>query len=222
MKSMKTCIYCKKIAEDHPDHVPPKGLFPKPRPSTLVTVPSCKKCNKGFEKDDEYFRRIVLMRQDVGDSPAGSRLLPSLFRDLERKESMGLSKRIIRTMREEEVRTPQGIILGKTPVYEAENIRLERTIKRIAYAFTYHVTGETLPDNYEIFVHTTLETDKAFVEMIAPVLKGRTRTSIGGDVFSYTSASVAEDRFSALWLFVFYDRVPYVAITRIMNGLGDR
>ena len=218
MTRKMTCIYCKKNAGDHPDHVPPKGLFPKPRPCTLVTVPSCEKCNKAFEKDDEYFKRIILMRQDVGDSPAGSKLLPNLFRDIDRKESMGLSKTIIRTLREEEVRTPSGIFQGKAPVYEADTRRLERTIKRVAYAFTYHVTHELLPDDYEIVVHTTLEEDKTFIDMIAPVLNGRTRNTIGGDVFSYTHAAVKEDRFSAVWLFVFYDRVPFVAFTRRNKG----
>ena len=38
------------------EHVPPKSLFPKPRPSNLITVPSCESCNVRFAQDEVLFR----------------------------------------------------------------------------------------------------------------------------------------------------------------------
>jgi len=54
----KRCYLCKGEA-DTKDHVPPKGLFPEPRPSNLITVDCCYRCNQKFTKIDEEFRLFV-------------------------------------------------------------------------------------------------------------------------------------------------------------------
>src|SRR5208283_2514674 len=53
------CLYCGRVRPLTRDDVPPKNLFPKPRPSNLITVPSCQKCNQSFMLDDEYFRLVI-------------------------------------------------------------------------------------------------------------------------------------------------------------------
>jgi hypothetical protein len=61
----KRCYVCGKTAEETPegkltkDHLPPKNLFPKPRPANLITVPCCYSCNNSAHNDDEYFRIAV-------------------------------------------------------------------------------------------------------------------------------------------------------------------
>jgi hypothetical protein len=72
------------------DHVPPKNLFGKPRPSTLVTVPSCLECNRGASGDDEYFRTMVALRQDVNDTDARF-ARAAVIRSLARPQARGLS-----------------------------------------------------------------------------------------------------------------------------------
>ena len=54
----KLCCFCGNPATTM-DHVPPDGIFPDPKPTNLITVPACSKCNKGSSKDDEYFRTII-------------------------------------------------------------------------------------------------------------------------------------------------------------------
>jgi hypothetical protein len=59
------CYLCGKTAKETPegwltrDHVPPRNLFPEPRPSNLITIPCCNACNHESHKDDEYFRLAV-------------------------------------------------------------------------------------------------------------------------------------------------------------------
>ena len=55
MEAEGLCIYCQSREADSRDHVPPKGIFPKPRPSDLVSVPACQECNGGFAQLDEEF-----------------------------------------------------------------------------------------------------------------------------------------------------------------------
>jgi hypothetical protein len=54
----KKCYICGNLA-DSSDHIPPSGIFPDPKPSNLITVPACSKCNECSSKDDEYFRTII-------------------------------------------------------------------------------------------------------------------------------------------------------------------
>ena len=59
------CYLCGKKASETPeggltrDHLPPRNLFPSPRPSNLITVSCCHACNNQAHKDDEYLRLAV-------------------------------------------------------------------------------------------------------------------------------------------------------------------
>lgn len=59
-----TCPYCRQIIPHHEsqkDHVPPKGLFGKPRPSNLITVRCCDACHRALSKGDEVLKAIAAM-----------------------------------------------------------------------------------------------------------------------------------------------------------------
>src|SRR5476649_803812 len=83
---MQLCIYCQMNPGDTDDHVPPKGLFPKPRPSNLITVPACDQCNKSFKNDDEYFLNIAL-EWAASESSDGKQIADTRLRAMKRKES---------------------------------------------------------------------------------------------------------------------------------------
>ena len=59
--SKQECYLCGKKASQTAEgtltceHLPPKNLFPSPRPH-LITVPCCLTCNNQASNDDEYFR----------------------------------------------------------------------------------------------------------------------------------------------------------------------
>jgi len=57
-KEKSVCVFCGDPATTR-DHVPPKGVFPDPKPSDLITVPACDSCNSDTKLDDEYFRWLV-------------------------------------------------------------------------------------------------------------------------------------------------------------------
>lgn len=56
MKTDDRCYLCGSYKDLTRDHVPPKCLFPKPRPSDLLTLPCCYECNNSASDDDEYLR----------------------------------------------------------------------------------------------------------------------------------------------------------------------
>ena len=63
----QSCYLCGGIADTR-DHVPPRGIFSEPRPSDLITVPCCGKCNNQFSTEDEWFRTLIGMHANLGDT----------------------------------------------------------------------------------------------------------------------------------------------------------
>ena len=52
------CVYCGS-AVTTVDHIPPKAIIPAKSRGNLLTVPSCRKCNNSFSKDDEYLMCVA-------------------------------------------------------------------------------------------------------------------------------------------------------------------
>jgi hypothetical protein len=87
MDSGQLCIYCGVQPGTTVDHVPPKLLLAEPYPPNLFTVPACPKCNRNFQKDDEYTRTVVFMDLRIAGVPAAKPKRPAFLRSLERPQS---------------------------------------------------------------------------------------------------------------------------------------
>lgn len=111
------CVYCgieePEIRDRTRDHIPPRNLFPEPRPSDLITVPCCRQCNNSASKDDEYFRSMLAMRNDAGEHPEAQKILPVVFRSLRRPQGSGFTKKLLQNVTPVDVRTPAGIYVGR-------------------------------------------------------------------------------------------------------------
>src|SRR5258706_567449 len=79
------CVYCGAEGKVTDDHVPPKNLFPDDF-ADLIEVPACFECNNGFAKDDEYFRTMLVFREDVREHPAAADAVQAAFRMLGRPD----------------------------------------------------------------------------------------------------------------------------------------
>jgi len=58
MMTQQLCVYCGENFANTKDHIPPQGIYPKPRPNDLKlhTVPACEECNSGSGVEDEEFK----------------------------------------------------------------------------------------------------------------------------------------------------------------------
>jgi len=79
---METCYLCGSIDDLTRDHIPPKNLFPSPKPSNLITVWCCRKCNERYSLIDESFRIFtssVINRSKTGESVWNKKVMQSSF-----------------------------------------------------------------------------------------------------------------------------------------------
>lgn len=107
------CAYCGSSENLTDDHVPPKNLFRKPRPSNLISVPACPFCHSETSKDDEHFRIKVCFRDDAGDHPSANGNWDSIFRSLKREQAVGLRKLILSDTHYVQLKTSSGLYLGR-------------------------------------------------------------------------------------------------------------
>ena len=212
------CVYCGSTKALTDDHIPPKALFAKPRPSNLITGRSCRKCNEGASKDDEYFRLMLSMRHDTGDHPAVKRILPSIYRSLQKPTKKGFTQALFKSMGEFDIVSGGGIYLGAANAYNVDLGRLDRVAARITTGLFYHHFGKRIPLDFHVKAYsaTGLENIDAsaktwVIDIFGKVTRNQPHT-FGDGVFAYWVQPVQGHDTMGAWVLAFYERVPFLCL----------
>ena len=215
------CAYCGSTDNLTKDHVPPKNLFPEPRPLDLITVPACKRCHSRTSKDDEYFRLKICMSNDVKSHPAASTVLDTVFRSLLRSDAAGLRKQVLSDVRWVNLRTTSGLYIGRRLGYDVDLNRIRCVVERTIRGLYFEEFGKPLGLNNEVRVYTDgdieLQPDDVLEQLKQDVLKPLSTCSlrvIGNNVFSYRHQIAKENPLFSFWFLTFYGGFPALAMTR--------
>jgi hypothetical protein len=219
-RKVDECVYCGKAGDVSDEHVPPKNLFPSPRPSNLITVPSCKECNGKASKDDEYLRLVLSMRCDTSDHPEVLKNKPKIQRSFQRPEQKGFRASFLNSLDVVDSRTPAGIDCGKTLAFLVDMKRVNDEIKRITRGLFYKEKERRLPDNYQVWAccndiineHPLFLGTFMMKDIITSTLQGKSLT-IGNDVFRYWCRFDVDEENISTWVLSFYGRVNFLALT---------
>lgn len=210
------CLYCGSTEALSDDHVPPKALFPNPRPSNLITVRSCRACNEGASKDDEYFRLVISMRHDTGDHRAVTQVLPALYRSLQKPAKKGFQQALLNSIREMDIVTSGGIYCGTVSGYDVNLARLSRVATRITTGLFYHEFGKRLPSGYHVSAHLVDwlidvggDVKTRVIELFKEVVRNPPHI-IGDGVFAYWFQHARDHDAVSVWVLVFYERVAFL------------
>jgi hypothetical protein len=140
-KHPEKCVYCGHDPGITDDHVPPKSFFPQPRPSNLITVPACNKCNSSVGMDEDYFL-ATFMFSEVGITDAGKILWKQRLHRMFRR-NLGLRRRIAKGLSYRPVVTPTGIYLGRRMALQFDEGRFDRVVQKIVRGLYYFEYGES-------------------------------------------------------------------------------
>jgi len=210
------CIYCGADGPITADHVPPQTLFGKPRPSDLLTVPSCERCNNLASLDDEYFKSRIAFRKDIKEHEVIKQIRPSVIRAFEKKEKQGFAKAFLRSLQRVDFPgSPGPAQPGLT--YEVELDRLYRVIARVTHGYHWKEVGHRI-DLSTCYVGVVgdeqLEgADPEFQEATRQQFSTAPSTTIGNKVFSFQGVRDKADRRVTVWLMTFYERVNFLSAT---------
>jgi hypothetical protein len=194
---MKVCAICGKKEATTKDHVPPKAIFPKPRPENLIRVPACTDCNNGASVYDDLFK-VYLSMQVAGQSEISSRLFrEKTARTL--KHNRKLLTQLAEKSKELHIENENGNLVTRTGVLwdsEAHDIVMERIIRGLYF----HHKGNVLPSDTILrvqWLHGIPEDTESKLHLF-------TEATIGNDQVIYKYFIYDKDPRFSLWLFEFY------------------
>jgi hypothetical protein len=217
----KECAYCGAVGLVTRDHVPPQGIFSKPRPGNLITVPACKRCHSDeTSKDDEYFRLALQVREGIDSHPDVIKTRPTFLRSLQNPRKLGMRNALLKNIVLMELVTPSGIFIKNQWGIQTDINRLRRVVSRTMKGLFYIHKKHRLPDGYDALVcdqdsfqrWPASAIDDFNENMIKPILAQQGFT-IGNGVFTYRFGFDKNDPNATCWIFVFYGQAGFLALT---------
>lgn len=210
-RKIAACYFCGSPATSR-DHLPPKTMFDDPKPTNLVTLPSCDQHNSQQSKDDEYFS--VIIKTASASNPVAEKLILGgvVKRFLKRP---ALLHSLLQKSRQVELRTSSGIIVGKAPAIEYDRSRITNVVERITRGFFFTICGSRLPRDCRVQVFPiNPKLDQAILKtmLAAPI------HSIVPNVFEYRFLLEPREPYFSAWFFQFYDQTLIVSFTEKSIG----
>ena len=193
------CAICGARRATTRDHIPPKGIFPKPRPNDLITVPACAACNNSTSSLDESFK--VFVGFAAGHGPDGEVLFrEQTVRTLDHNRR--LKRSIARTLRDVWVKTPEGIALGKRPAVLLDSNAHDSIVEKTIRGLHFHHSGTVLGDHVDITVNWHYHLTDEMYAMSAAWLTG----NMGEGQLIYKYVVTPEEPLASVWIFQFFGR----------------
>ena len=214
------CAYCGDSKQLTDDHIPPKNLFPKPRPNNLITVSACKKCHSNTSKDDEYFRIKLCLRDDAGNHPSARKNWDPLFRSLNRKQAGGWRKSFLSDLKNVQTITTAGLYTGNRLGYDVDLSRIRKVVERIVRGLYFAEVCEPL--GLDVGLKILLNEDfqdepKDVIEELSKTilepLVSMDAKVVGDNIFTYRHHIAEENPSISVWGMSFYGHVPFLCFT---------
>ena len=176
--------------------MPPKALFPKPRPQDLITVPACEKCNGSAASDDAEFKVAIGLQLDPRISGLNKALVESTHRTLKKS---ALAGKMFESSKPAFVEMDGMYLQSRSFLWNAKSH--DKTTERIIRGLYYKQTGLILADlSVGLDVYFFRNEDDS-IRSIANRLNKR---EIGGGAFRYSFSIAAEDPRLSIWFLEFH------------------
>ncbi|MBL0135089.1 MAG: hypothetical protein IPP79_14440 [Chitinophagaceae bacterium] len=194
-QKIKLCAICGINNATTREHVPPKGIFIKPRPVDLINVPAVLTAIIQPPLRMKISGSIwAFMSQDILIKE-NSFLKKLLFS--QPKKNIKLRKQIIVSNKPALLKTPGGIIVDMAVIVPWDSDAHDKTIDKIIRGLFYHHHGKIIGSNAEIKVHFFNEFPVLDIQL--------DNYSIGYGIFRYGFRKVDDAEYSSVWLFNFYN-----------------
>lgn len=213
-----SCIYCGKTA-DTGEHIPAKQFFKGAPDKPLIKVPSCRSCNQGFQKDEDFFRQFyVSMLMDR--SPQAKQLLENeVSRSIARAPALG--RRMFSQMELVDY-YKAGVYLGQRTKYEVsdhDKKRINRVVDKIVKGLFFHEFQQTLPEDWLIqIIWINPKSEKEL--KLGDLARTLQWNVIKEDTFAYGVNHVS-DTYQSVWIIDFF-KVPLFYVLVVDNKTAGK
>lgn len=191
------CVICGRNTATSWDHLPPDGMFQKPKPTDPIEVPACEACNSGSSDYDQIFQVFIGIAAGHGES--GEKMFKEHVTKI-LKSNRKLKRSIAQTKRKVDLKTPAGIIFGHAEAILQDSKSYDSVIERIIRGLHFYHTGHILGDKADIKIKWHRELTKAHFDMVSSWPTG----SVGGERFIYKYAVFKEEPLASAWILQFF------------------
>jgi len=198
------CAYCGEVTELTKDHVIPKCLFQKPRPSKPVIVWACRPCNLEKSKTDDYLRDFLVLDAYSSENSVAQAIFHESMLSSVRQNSSALAKAAMSKSRLHSIVSPGGIYLGDVLSFPIEGLEI---FSRIARGLYYNLQKQRIPDNYIFDVNRP--DPLRLNEIMTNILQLPHKAFHVGNAKEFVGIFLgsAEDPFTMIWLLWFYQSI---------------
>jgi len=206
----KRCFICGEYNADSKDHIPPKNIYLKKYKSIgndLISVPAHTKCNKKYEKDDEYFRYCLLIPAYWTNKVARELWDTKIKKQIHRKESFRFRKYLLDNIIPIDINSKGGIFLGKAQAALLDSKRMDRVLERIARGLFYSIKKYILPIDHPVEVQM-LVPEYAQTQMKRFNVESNL-ISFCNKTFQYYWQQTIDNENKGLFWFVFFESVYF-------------
>ena len=199
-KKQPICHLCGKkiLGMSTREHVPPSQFFlnriKKNENLNLITLPTHRKCNEKYQKDEEYFFSLI------GTMAIESRFGGELFHDLNKKFAKKQSKKLLNRIWNQFEKEPSGIILPKGKIaLRYERGRIENVIWKIIKGLYFIEYNEYLHDQVARTIKLIVPGDQPPIEFLMTLANERGRGRHKG-LFDYKMMKISGDDEISKWI----------------------
>jgi hypothetical protein len=200
----KSCYLCGATDNLTSDHIPPKVLFPQPRPNDLITTEACKDCNEGFSKDDALLAvwlSAALARSEAGVWVWENKALKSIL-----KRSPALATQLISDIEKAAVLTELGV--AEVDILRIPKARLERVLIRISKGLMRVLDSSFDYSKLGFQIHRLWPSNEG-VKFIREAAAKMSYFERGASVFRCLYGFTPEPNRNAMFVFIFFDAVGF-------------
>lgn len=192
------CVICGNNQATTMDHIPPKGVFCKPRPNNLIRVPACQECNNSVSHLDERFRVYLGLHVERRGGNAGQAFYKDALRTIEHNSK--LRREILSKLEPVYLTTESGIIYDRGFRVQWDSQAHDAIVRKMITGLYYHHFGEILGNRADIEVHWYRKLTPEMLEMSKTWHLGKFGT---GEV-AYRYARARSSPRDSVWIFQFY------------------
>lgn len=203
------CCYCGAPSTTR-DHVPTRKLFPEPRPSDLITVPSCDPCNNRLSPEEEYFIHVLISCREA-DTPVARTLREQLFAKDLTKRRIRMAHRMLGSMGRAPMHSPAGLYLGHAPTFTIDRDQFDRVADKITRGLYFHAFAQRVPSEHTSEVIFSPQPEVFENPDIKAVVAEGFGGSVGGQAFAYRIARAPEPPGIAICIMLFFGTIPVIS-----------
>lgn len=202
------CAYCRDNKVVTRDHVISSGLYPDGYNKTNpIIAPSCRDCNGGFSKDEEYFR-IFLNSFSMEHSEESREIFDTkIRRSIERRPQIG--HKVMSRMELVDCFSQSGIYLGKMTkvnIHDEDWARHHNVLDKFIKGLFYHEFNQPIPADFRI-KHVLGDKDEYLLKITRQVNKWNKDNR---KVFAYAFNNILGS-FNSIWVTVYYNTIVFIS-----------